>query len=344
MYLTDFEIQSPPFVYPQQEGLELMKELHNLMGQDVSERMDRVCCKPDKIGKRQTVITNEWLKIGRGFGERGRFYQTFVDEVFQKFYPEGLKAPEEIIHVTCTGYHSPSSAQKIVLERGWQEETFVTHAYHMGCMAALPALRIALGSIRRAFNRVDIVHTELCSLHMNPALHGDDQLVAQSLFADGLIKYSCVHKPNKAALKVLTVYEELIPDTADKMKWECEDWGLKMTLAKEIPILIGRSIHSFVQKLEQKSGVDLEKAHYAIHPGGPKIIEMIGKQLNLSCSQLKTSEKILYEHGNMSSATLPHIWDQMLRDPEIKPNSHIVGLAFGPGLCMAGAVLQKVEV
>ncbi len=168
--------------------------------------------------------------------------------------------------------------------------------------------------------------------------------MAQSLFADGLIKYSLTScLPKKPSLRLLAVYEELIPQTDELMKWECEEWGLKMTLHKEIAAWISRAIVAFMGRLEQKCGLPLSKAYYAVHPGGPKIIGMIGKKLNLSVEQLAASEKILYNHGNMSSATLPHIWEDMVKDPNVPFGSYIAGLAFGPGICMSGAVLQKVS-
>jgi predicted naringenin-chalcone synthase len=43
------------------------------------------------------------------------------------------------------------------------------------------------GEARGAEARVDIVHTELCSLHLQPLRHEAEQLVIQSLFADGCI-------------------------------------------------------------------------------------------------------------------------------------------------------------
>ena len=60
----------------------------------------------------------------------------------------------------------------------------------MGCYAALSAVRIAAGFVPNASRRVDIVHTELCSLHLDPADRRLEQLIVQSLFADGMIRYS----------------------------------------------------------------------------------------------------------------------------------------------------------
>lgn len=71
--------------------------------------------------------------------------------------------------VLGTGYLSPSAAQLLVVEKGWQQRTRVTHAYHMGCYAALPAIRIGSGFLTSTTHlgyRVDIAHTEL--LHLAP--------------------------------------------------------------------------------------------------------------------------------------------------------------------------------
>ena len=74
----------------------------------------------------------------------------------------------------------------------------------MGCYAAVPAVRIAAGLVAtRLRARVDIVHTELCSLHLDPADHRIEQLVVQSLFADGLIRYSLVADERRPASRVL---------------------------------------------------------------------------------------------------------------------------------------------
>lgn len=348
MYLTEFESQTPKYSYKQKQGLQELSQLHkgaDHAGLFSQERMEKISCKPENIGNRNCMIPHEWHEQNHGFRDRNRLFHHLASEAFREFYPVASPPPDELIHVTCTGYFSPSAAQLIVLNRGWEKSTQVTHAYHMGCMAALPAIRIASGYSQLGKGQVDIVHTEFCSLHLNPSLHSDEQLVAQSLFADGMIKYSLKSDPGqKPALKILTLYEELIPQTEDKMTWECEDWGLKMTLSKEIPILIKRAIQGFISQLEKRCGFSLSQAYFAVHPGGPKIIEIIGNTLKLSEIQLATSKRILYNHGNMSSATLPHIWKEMVDNPEIPSGSAIVGLAFGPGLCMCGAVLQKESV
>ena len=67
-----------------------------------------------------------------------------------------------------------------------------------------------------------------------------------------------------------------------------------------------------------------------MHPGGPKIIDGVRDVLELADAQVRTSRDVLRAYGNMSSATLPHIWMRMLADPRIPAGTQIPSYAFGP--------------
>src|SRR2546427_300068 len=127
----------------------------------------------------------------------------------------------------------------------------VTHAYHMGCYASIPAIRMGAGMLSLALPSptavsVDIVHTEVCSLHLHPLRHSTDQLIVQSLFADGFIKYS-VHKDecDLPAFKVLALLEEIIPDSINSMSWNCDSVCHAMTLDKNVPVFITRVLEKY---------------------------------------------------------------------------------------------------
>lgn len=333
MYLTGFVGDCPSHAIEQEDFIQWLAETRP----GFEENIRRVCCKRDKIFKRHFAISELHEE---DFGGRGEIFQTYAEKVFETFYPFGSHPPSDLIHVTCTGYRSPSAAQVLVARRGWEAAVKVTHAYHMGCLAALPAIRIAAGFSANGAQEVDIVHTEVCSLHFHPSLTSDEQFVAQSLFADGSIKYTLTPELKEPAFRNLAQLERMIPDTEDLMKWETASWGLKMTLSREIPLQIYGAVAPFVEELAE--GRPLEKLIFAIHPGGPKIIDLIEKKLKLSKKQIAATEKILYTRGNMSSATLPHIWEEILQNPEYPSGSLILGLAFGPGLTISGNLLEKI--
>ena len=280
---------------------------------------------------------------GMPISTRLQHFEKVTDSIFEAYYPETAIPPNDLIHVSCTGYVSPSGAQKIVSKRNWGSRTVVTHAYHMGCYGAFPALRMA-----RGFKRADIVHTEICSLHSNPSLHKIDQLVSQSLFADGFMKYSVTHSPNpkESGFKILAINEEIIPHSIDSMSWNVSDSAFLMTLSKELPVLIARALEGYLSRLFEKanltSGPLLKEAIFAIHPGGPKILSNIQKLLDLRDNQMIYSVKILQNFGNMSSATIPHIWQAILEDSIVPSGQKIVSLAFGPGLTIAGSIMEKI--
>ncbi len=257
--------------------------------------------------------------------------------------------PDHLIHVTCTGYISPSAAQKIVTETFWKKETDITHAYHMGCYAALPAIRLAKSLVHSEYEQnpqftADIVHTEMCSLHMNPSDQTPEQMVVQTLFADGHVKYSARAQKAEAGknLKIIALLEKVIPETEGDMSWIPTAWGMQMNLSREVPEKIKSQLKSFAAELFNKSGLNLPdalKSVFAIHPGGPKIIDAVQASLELKDHQIQESRNILFQRGNMSSATLPHVWDEIL-NANYPIGTKVISFAFGPGLTLFGAAFE----
>lgn len=289
--------------------------------------------------------------LGAGSGERSRRFAALASAYFDAEYADETVAPRDLIHVTCTGYVSPSAAQRLVADRGWGGLTRVTHAYHMGCYASIPAVRIAAGCLATAtpsappgVGRVDIVHTELCSLHLDAAAQSVEQLVVQSLFADGLIRYSLERTDSGPGLRLHATHERVLPDSADAMSWIVGDAGMQMTLSASVPARIAGVLHEFVDELFALAGRDpaaLRDSVVAVHPGGPKVIDGARDALELDEAQVRTSRDVLLDCGNMSSATVPHIWMRILDDATVPAGTLVVSLAFGPGLTVCGALLEK---
>ena len=330
----------------------------------IQHLIKRYGCSPDRIETRGAEISDfthtNWDQMelfhysdspyGPTMSQRSSRFKEATALVCQILFPETMTAPDHIIHVTCTGYISPSCVQVRVAQNRWHETTTVTHAYHMGCNAALPAIRMAEGFLAKS-NRADIFHTELCSLHVQVQNHSPEQLVVQSLFADGFITYSAlrsIYDPGAigAGLEAISLHEELIPETADAITWECSEWGMRMGLSLKVPGVIADALLAFVKRLCLRGGISYEEIYqqsiFAVHPGGPKIIDQVQTRLGLDDDQLAASRLILKTCGNMSSATLPHIWEKIVADENIAANTFVISLAFGPGLCISGALLRKV--
>ncbi len=312
--------------------------------------LSRFCLREEQIQERYFEcddVTTEWEKNkiyhlnpetphGANIFQKNLFFQERGISVFQEIYEQD-KVPDHLLHVTCTGYVAPSPPQIYFSRKAAQPS--ITHAYHMGCYASLPTIR--LGMSLAANETVDIVHTEMCSLHLDPMEHTPEQMVVQTLFADGHIKYRLDKEVR--GFEVLLVKEKILPESEEDMTWVPAPVGMKMTLSRNVPSKIGTALLPFLQELSQSAGMSWDmlkkEALFAVHPGGPKIIDTVQKLLELSEAQVSHSKNILLTRGNMSSATLPHVW-QSMNDDKLPAGKFIVSLAFGPGLTIFGSLFR----
>lgn len=289
---------------------------------------------------------------GLDMAARQKAYDVLVRKKCDELFQSGDSFGQDLIHVSCTGYLSPSPLQRWVVEQGHADKTRVLHAYHMGCYAALPASRLASALVTQGGQGsvVDVVHTELCTLHFNPQDHSPEQLVVQSLFADGFIRYKLAAEPvwTQGCLQVLAMNEIQVPQSASAMTWMPVAWGMSMTLSRDVPQMIAASLKSFVSDLFLRAGLSasdvLPELVYAVHPGGPKIIDHVQTLLEIPEDRVSASRQVLRDYGNMSSATLPHVWDSILNDAAKYPQgTRVLSLAFGPGLTIAGGLFEVVR-
>jgi predicted naringenin-chalcone synthase len=381
LVVKGFQEELPRYCRPQHEAFGWMAAAHARAAATEScredtlaklqERMGRLVqrysCAEEHIGWRRSEIPDymhtDWPRMlifnlhesprGRGLSARNAFYAKTVDRAVESLFAADSEPPSELVHVSCTGYVSPSAIQRLIEGKRWNGKTQATQVHHMGCYAALPALRIAAGLLERGHNsvrqRAEIVHTELCTLHFNPADHSPSQLIIQTLFADGHIRYSVMPREDlrngESGLELLAVREEIVPESLDDMTWALSEWGFQMTLSRDVPGKIAGCLPRFLSKLFADEGMSYAnekgEAIFAVHPGGPRILDSVEELLQLKKHQVQLSRAVLFQRGNMSSATLPHIWMAAASDGGIKPGTILVSLAFGPGLTIAGALFKK---
>lgn len=360
-HISNFRIEMPPILLSQEKTVAWTSHQHSLSptcpdSKKISLLFERFAVKPHTISKRYMSCPDVLEyddKNMQVFGatqidniqNKTLFYKKTCEKILDNLYPNSNSLPDHMIHVSCTGYVSPSAAQMLISKYNSMVE--VTHAYHMGCYASIPAIRIADAlATQNTKNSIDIVHTELCSLHMNPHNHSPEQIVIQSLFADGHIAYSVSKSRTDHCLEIVSHKELIVPNSTEDMTWKIDSWGFDMSLSRKVPSAISEALPIFLEKLTEKTQLNLEKlcdeAIFAIHPGGTKIIDSVAKQLQLKEEQISFSKKVLLNRGNMSSATLPHVWNEII---ESRPqnNSYIVSLAFGPGLTIFGCIFRYVE-
>ena len=248
-------------------------------------------------------------------------------------------SPKSITHlvtVSCTGFASPGFDFAIVRELGLRPTTERVHVGFMGCHAAINGLRTALALAADPANTVLLVAVELCSLHYytGPDI---DKAIANALFADGAAAIVASGRGDSGH-RVTATGSGIIPDSAAEMGWAIGDHGFEMVLSKQIPNFIERSLRTWIDGWLGERGLTVERiGSWAIHPGGPRILQAAQTALELTDETMLDSRAVFSEFGNMSSPTVLFILQRLRERRAALP---AVLLGFGPGLVCEAALVE----
>ena len=256
-------------------------------------------------------------------------------------------APASITHlvtVSCTGMYAPGLDIELVQALGLRPDVRRTCVNFMGCYAAVNAVKLADAFCRAdADARVLIVSVELCTIHFQKSPE-EDHLISNALFGDGAAAALVLAEPlpnGAPSLALQGFHCGLEPDGHDDMAWHINDFGFEMTLSSYVPKLIQRGIRSLTDGLLASLPVQLgDIRHFAIHPGGRKILETIETELGLTRDDNRHAYHVLRNYGNMSSATVLFVLREVLA--HATPADHgapVLSFAFGPGLTMESMLL-----
>lgn len=241
-----------------------------------------------------------------------------------------------IVTVSCTGFTAPGMDFALIQGLGLRPTVLRTHVGFMGCHGAINGLRVA-----DAYTTADptavvlLVAVELCSLHYH---FGDEpeKVVANALFADGAA--AMVGTAGDGPWRVAATGSCLIPKSAEAMTWTVGDHGFEMTLSKQVPKRIAESVGPWMGEWLAANGLTVgDVRSWAVHPGGPKIVEAVESALHLPSGATATSRQVFADYGNMSSPTVLFIVNELRKADAPRP---CVMLGFGPGL-VAEAVLVR---
>jgi predicted naringenin-chalcone synthase len=256
--------------------------------------------------------------------------------------------PDQITHlitVSCTGLYAPGL--DIELAEALELSPFIerTAVNFMGCYAAFPALKLADYIVRAEPDaRVLVVCVELCTLHFHPRTD-DDHLVANALFADGCA-VALVGNVNagqgQALLRLDSFFSTTVPAGRGDMAWQLGEDGFEIGLSSYVPDLIRGGIGELFARLVARAG-GAAPEHFAVHPGGVRILRAAQQVMGLSADDLAPSYAVLRRAGNMSSATILFVLRDWLDRLQGGGQQRLAACAFGPGLTLESLIGEVIS-
>ena len=237
---------------------------------------------------------------------------------------------------SCTGYVTPGLDILLAWDLGMAADTQRLFIGHMGCYAALPGLGVAGDYVSVRGRPAVLLCLELTSLHVQPPTADAEQIVAHALFSDAAA--AAVLLPSTQGYALVDVVSVTDTAKADHMTWDVTDLGFRMGLSAQVPDVLETYVRPLVERLLERHGLGLSDVDgWAVHPGGPRILDVVQRRLELTDAQMSVSRGVLAEHGNCSSPTVLVILDAL------RPAAprRVVALAFGPGLTLYAALLSR---
>ena len=249
-----------------------------------------------------------------------------------------------IITVTCTGLFAPGLDIELIRDLGLNPATQRSSINFMGCNAAIIALKNADAICRSQSDaNVLIVCTELCTIHFQKRFN-DDYLLSNLIFGDGAAAVMMSSQPDESyfgkKIQINKFNSMILHNGYRDMAWQLSETGFIMNLTSYVPGLIKENILPMLDKIGLLPSAI---AHWAIHPGGKKIVDDFAVALNLDKTALSETYDVLKNFGNMSSPTVLFVLKQVLeKAKDAKLGEKLFSAAFGPGLSIETMQLQYV--
>jgi len=240
---------------------------------------------------------------------------------------------------TCTGRVCPSLDAQIINELGLKSTIQRVHVGDTGCASAMVAMQQVSNHLR-AFpeHRAVMVAVEICSA----AYFLDDRLesaVAHAIFADGAGAIAISR--DGAGPEIVEHRTMFRSEHLGAMGFEYPGGRPRVVLSKDVRRIGAGMMKEMADALMADNGLKTEDiAHFVLHSAGRRVIEQVAKLMTLDETRLAHSRNVLQQYGNMSSATVVFVLDDLLRSREPVPGDWGLMIALGPGFAAEGALLR----
>jgi alkylresorcinol/alkylpyrone synthase len=257
-----------------------------------------------------------------------------------------------IVSTTVTGLAVPSLDARIAALLGFRPDVKRVPLVGLGCVAgAAGVARLNDYLVGHPDDVAVLVSVELCSLTVQRDDVSVPNLVASGLFGDGAAAVVAVggaretpHGDAPGRVEVLGSVSHLYPDSERTMGWDVTSTGLRIVLDANVPDMVRRYLPADVDGFLEGAGLSrADIGWWVCHPGGPKVLEAIQDALEVPREAVELTWESLAHIGNLSSASVLHVFEDTLRDRPPVPGSFGMLLAMGPGFCSELVLLRMAD-
>ncbi len=255
------------------------------------------------------------------------------------------KLISRIVTISCTGFFAPGLDFHLINEFSIPNNVSRTNIGFMGCAASI----VGFGNLMNFSTENNtgtytlLLSLELCSLHLQTE-PTKDNILANLIFADGCAASLFSNsKSAKGKLKLIATSSFLFKNSKDMMGWKVGNFGFEMMLSTKLPqIILDEAVPQIKSILNQFGINENQVKHWALHPGGRAILDALQEGLDLEDSKMQPSRFVLSNYGNMSSASILFVLNEIIKKQTILSEDICCAIAFGPGLTLEVAIFKGI--
>ncbi|KAG6478099.1 chalcone synthase 2-like [Zingiber officinale] len=325
----------------------IRKRYMHLTEEMLSENPNMCAYMEPSLDERQDIAVVEVPKLGK--------------EAAAKAIKEWGQPKSKITHLifcTTSGVDMPGADYQITKLLGLRPSVNRFMIYQQGCFAGGTVLRLAkdLAENNRGA-RVLVVCSEITAVKFRgPSESHLDNLLGQALFGDGAGAVIVGADPDleteRPLFELVSASQTILPDSEGAIGGHLREVGLIFHLLKDVPGLISKNIEKSLVEAFAPLGIDdWNSIFWIVHPGGPAILDQVEAKLALEKEKMTATWQVLSEYGNMSSACVLFILDEMRRKSAEEGKATTgegfnwgVLFGFGPGLTVETVVLHSKPI
>nr|AAO63020.1 putative chalcone synthase A [Allium cepa] len=263
-----------------------------------------------------------------------------------------------LIFCTTSGGDMPGADYQLTKLLGLRPSVNRFMMYQQGCFAGGTVLRMAkdLAENNRGA-RVLVVCSEITAVTFRgPSDTHLDSMVGQALFGDGAAALIVGSDPDlsveRPIFQIVSAGQTILPDSEGAIDGHLREVGLTFHLLKDVPGLISKNIEKSLKEAFAPLGIeDYNEVFWIAHPGGPAILDQVEAKVGLKPERMRATREVLRNYGNMSSACVLFIMDEMRKKSKEEGLGATgegmewgVLFGFGPGLTVETVVLRSVAI
>ena len=277
-----------------------------------------------------------WIQVAQELGEQA---------LCRALHHAGLESDAlgALFFTSVTGISSPSIDALLINRMGLPANIRRVPIFGLGCVAGAAGIARAADYVRAYPSQAAaLVSVELCSLTIQRDDLSVANLISSGLFADGSAAVIVTGADLEATgPEIVATRSIFYPDTEQMMGWNVSEKGFRITLSPEVPVLIrehlGHDVDAFLADHGHKRS---DIGSWVLHTGGPKVLEATADALDLHDGQLEASWNCLKRVGNLSSASVLVVLEDVMRNRRPDPGTLGVLAAMGPGFCSELVLLE----